>query len=86
MAFKVKWHKKAVKELRGVPKQIAKQLVVKARKLSDNPIHNSFPLEGCELRKIRSGEYRAIIEVAFKEKVIKGVNIIGKYIFLYNIY
>jgi len=71
MPFKIKWHKKAIKELRGLPKQTARQLVVKARKLSNKPIHNSFPLEGCELRKIRSGDYRAIIEVVFKEKVVK---------------
>ncbi|MCK4326955.1 MAG: type II toxin-antitoxin system RelE/ParE family toxin [Candidatus Diapherotrites archaeon] len=71
MPFKVKWHKKARKELRGLPKKVARQLVLKASKLTDDPIHDSFPLGGCSLRKIRGGEYRAIIEVVFKKKVVK---------------
>ena len=71
MAFKVKWHKKARKELRGLPKQAVKQLILKARALSDDPMHNSFPLEGCDFRKIRGGDYRAIIEVVAKDKIVK---------------
>jgi len=71
MGFKVEWHKKARKELRALPKKIAKQLVLKARKLSEDPMKNSFPLAGCDLRKIRAGDYRAIIEVLFDKKIVR---------------
>ena len=71
MAFKVKWHKKARKELRSLPKKIARQLVLKANRLSEDPMKKSLPLGGCDLRKIRAGDYRAIIEVLFDEKVVK---------------
>jgi len=70
MAFKVEWHKKARKELRELPKQVAKQLVLKTRELSDDPMHNSSPLEGSKFRRIRSGDYRAIIEVVAKDKIV----------------
>lgn len=70
MAFKVEWHKKARKELRDLPKNVAKQLIVKAAALADNPMHNSAPLEGSHYRRIRSGNYRAIIEVT-KNHVVK---------------
>jgi len=70
MTFKVEWHKKARKELRELPKNVAKQLIIKAAALADNPMHNSAPLEGSHYRRIRSGNYRAIIEVT-KDKIVK---------------
>lgn len=71
MAFRVEWHKKALKELRGMPRELARQLVLKAGKLADNPMHSSFPLEGCNLRKIRSGDYRAVISVDGKKRFVR---------------
>ena len=69
--FKIKWHKKAVKELRTIPKSKAKQLILKCRELENNPMQKSFPLAGCDYRKIRAGNYRAIIEVIHYKKLIK---------------
>ncbi|MCD6522145.1 MAG: type II toxin-antitoxin system RelE/ParE family toxin [Candidatus Diapherotrites archaeon] len=70
-AFRVVWHKKTIKELRTIPKKIAKQLIIKVSELGDDPIKKSFPLAGCNFRKIRVGEYRAIIEVVFDKKLVK---------------
>ncbi len=70
-SFKVKWHRKALKELRALPKGVAKQLVLKAKALHESPMAASFPLAGCDYRKIRAGDYRALLEVMFKEKLVR---------------
>ena len=68
--FKIKWHKKAVEELRSIPKTRAKQLILKCRELEKNPMKKSFPLSGCNYRKIRAGDYRAIIKVISSKKIV----------------
>lgn len=69
--FKVKWEKKAQKEIYKFPKSEAKQLILKTRNLNKSPMKNSFPLSGCNYRKIRAGDYRAIIEVISSKKLVK---------------
>ncbi len=69
--FKIEWHKKAVKELKKIPKTRARQLISLVSSLSKEPIKNSFPLHGCSFRKVRAGHYRAIIEVINSKKVIR---------------
>lgn len=71
MKFRVEWHKKARKELRKLPKYIAKRLILEARTLEKDPMQKSEPLSGSEYRKIRAGDYRAIIDILFDEKIVE---------------
>jgi len=69
--FKIKWEKRAQKKIHALPKSNAKQLILKTRSLSNNPMKNSFPLSGCDYRKVRAGNYKAIIEIIFSKKLVK---------------
>jgi mRNA interferase RelE/StbE len=71
MAFEVLWEKRALKELRKLPKDAAQRLVRAAAELRESPMEHSEPLGGCDFRKIRAGDYRAIIEVIFDKKLAR---------------
>ncbi len=70
-SFKIEWHKKAIKELRKIPRTRAKQLLLAVDSLKKEPITNSLPLRGCSFRKVRAGNYRAILQVLNSKKIIR---------------
>ena len=69
--FQIKWHKKARKELRKLGKKIVIQLIKKISSLKENPMKYTFPLAGCDYRKIRTGDYRAILEIIHHKQIVK---------------
>ncbi len=71
MNFRIQWHKKALKELHEIPRKNAEQLILKAKELASDPIKSSAPLSGCKHRKLRAGDYRAILEVIPKKRLVR---------------
>ena len=76
MSYVIKWRSKALQELRKLPKDIATRIVKKVDSTKANPKHFLESLSGDPGYKIRSGDYRAIVDIIEEEKVI-AVRIIG---------
>jgi mRNA interferase RelE/StbE len=70
MAYSVKWRPKALDGLHKLPKDVAKRIVKRVDIAKDNPKHFLESLSGDPGYKIRAGDYRAIIDIIEKEKVI----------------
>ncbi len=65
-----------MKELRKLPKDIAKRLVKRIDLSKKDPKHFLDKLEDDPGCKIRAGDYRAIVDIIEKEKTI-AVRIVG---------
>ena len=76
MTYTIKWRPKALNELRKLPKITAKILVKRINSAKDNPKHFLEKLVGDSGYKIRSGHYRAIVDIVEEEKAI-AVRIVG---------
>ena len=73
MAYQVKWHEKAVEDLRGVDKRSAKGLIERVKEyLPQNPISLGKPLRGefKGLYRYRYGRYRVLYTIDRKENTI----------------
>jgi mRNA interferase RelE/StbE len=65
-----------VKELRKLPKEIAERIVKRVDIAKDEPKHFLEKLVDDTGYKIRVGDYRAIIDILDKEKIL-AVRIVG---------
>lgn len=70
MNFTVKWTSKANKIFNKLPKSIAIRILNKVDEIKINPFHYLEHYEGQNLYKLRIGDYRALIEVIHKEKIL----------------
>jgi len=73
LAYQVKWHEKAVEDLRGVDKRSAKGLIERVKEyLPQNPISLGKPLRGefKGLYRYRYGRYRVLYTIDRKENTI----------------
>ncbi|MFQ6137107.1 MAG: type II toxin-antitoxin system RelE/ParE family toxin [Candidatus Hydrothermarchaeales archaeon] len=65
-----------VKELRKLPRDVALRLVKKVDSLKDDPRRYLDKLRGDPGFKLRVGDYRALIDIEEKEKII-AVRVVG---------
>ena len=73
MGYKVKWHEKAIEDLKNLDKQNAKGIVERVKTyLAQDPISLGKPLKGMfkGLFRYRYGDYRIIYALDRKEKSI----------------
>jgi len=71
MAYRIIWHRKALKELRKLPKDIALRFIRRARDLNEYPAKGSRPLTGSRFRSIRAGEYRAVLDIDHDSRTVR---------------
>ena len=76
MSFTIEWTKRADKHLSKLPKNIASQIVKKIDSIKSNPFHYLEHFEGEAFYKLRIGDYRALIDVDFHNKILK-IRVIG---------
>ncbi|MBI2542784.1 MAG: type II toxin-antitoxin system RelE/ParE family toxin [Candidatus Aenigmarchaeota archaeon] len=71
MSWKVEWHPKATKNLDSLPPDIKERIEKRVDKLKENPLYFLQHYEGADYYKLRIGDYRALIDVDFRNKVVK---------------
>ena len=76
MSYAIKWRPKALKELRKLPKEFARQIVDRIELAKVNPLHFLERLVDDPGYKVRAGNYRALIDVYEKEQLLV-VRIVG---------
>ena len=74
--FKIEWSERAEAELSKLPKDIASRIVNKVDSIKLDPFHFLKHYEGEDVYKLRIGDYRALIDVDFSDKILK-IQIIG---------
>ena len=70
MSYSVEWHPKVRKFLRKLPEDIAERIVLKVKEVQEDPFHYLEHYEGKDYYKLRVGDYRMLIDVDFKNKVL----------------
>ena len=76
MSYSVEWHPKVRKFLRKLPKDISERIVLKVKEAQEDPFRFLEHYEGDDHYKLRVGDYRLLIDVDFKNKVLL-VQVIG---------
>ncbi len=76
MSYSIKWRKQSLNQLRKLPKEISKRIVIKINLARDNPKRFFEKLINVPGFKIRAGDYRAIVDIIDEEKII-AVRLIG---------
>ncbi len=72
MVWDIKWSKTAENQLEKITKSnknIAQQIVTKLEEITDNPYLFTEKLQGFNLRKLRVGSYRVILNLE-EQKII----------------
>jgi mRNA interferase RelE/StbE len=72
MVWDITWSPTADKQLEKITKSnknTAQQIVAKLEEITDNPYIHTDKLHGSDLRKLRIGDYRVILNLE-KEKII----------------
>ena len=70
MTYSIEWHPKVREFLKKLPKDIAIRISKKVRTIKEKPFHYLQHYEGEDTYKLRIGDYRALIDVEFKEKIL----------------
>ena len=70
MSYSVEWHPKVRKFLRKLPKDISERIVLKVKEVQEDPFRYLEHYEGKDYYKLRVGDYRMLIDVDFKNKVL----------------
>ena len=70
MVYLIKWKPRPLKFLKKLPKNLAIRIWDKLNKLKENPFHYLEHYEGKDVYKFRVGDYRALIDVDFKNKIL----------------
>lgn len=76
MSYIIKWRPEAIKELRKLPKEISQRIVKRIDIAKDEPKHFLEKLIDDSGYKIRTGDYRAIIDLLETEKTL-AVRVVG---------
>ena len=71
MNFQVDWHPKASKNLSKLPKDMIKRILGKIDEVKEDPFRFLEHFEGQNFYKLRIGDYRALIDVDFQNKILK---------------
>lgn len=74
--FSVEWSETAERELSKLPKDISSRIVNKVDSIKENPFHFLEHYESEEVYKLRIGDYRALIDVDFFNKILK-IKVVG---------
>ena len=70
MIYSIEWHPKVRKFLRKLPKNISARIILKAGEIRDDPFRYLEHYEGKDYYKLRVGDYRMLIDVNLKNKVL----------------
>lgn len=70
-SWRVLLHPKVDKFLNGLDEQIRERIKSKLRELQSDPFRFLEHFEGSDYYKLRIGDYRALIDMNFKNKEIK---------------
>lgn len=69
MNFSIQWDKKPLNFLKTLPEDISKRIFNKIDSIKENPFHFLEHYEG-EYYKLRIGDYRALIDIDFENKIL----------------
>ncbi len=70
MTYSVEWHPKVRKFLRKLPKDVSERIVLKVKEAQNDPFRYLEHYEGNDHYKLRVGDYRLLVDVDFKNKVV----------------
>ncbi|HIG93031.1 MAG: hypothetical protein QT02_C0007G0016 [archaeon GW2011_AR9] len=70
MIWQISWHPKAAKYVETLPPNLAQRILDKLDEVAENPFRYLEHFEG-DGYKLRIGDYRALIDVDFQNKIIK---------------
>lgn len=70
MTFQVEWHPKACKNLSRLPPELIKRILKKVDEVKEDPFRYLEHFEGENVYKLRIGNYRALIEIDFKNNIL----------------
>ena len=76
MNYYVEWDPKVRKYMRKLPRDVSSRIVKRVKEMKDDPFHYLEHYEGDEVYKLRIGDYRALIDVDFSNKILK-VRVVG---------
>jgi len=71
MTYSVEWHPKTRKFLRKLPKEVSARIVLKVKKMKEEPFRYLEHYEGADVYKLRVGDYRLLIDVNLTNKNLK---------------
>lgn len=69
-SFKIEWHPRASKNLSKLPQELIKRVFKKLDLVKEDPFRFLEHFEGENVYKLRIGDYRALIDVDFKNKIL----------------
>lgn len=69
MSYSIEWKPKPFKFLEKLPKELALRILNKLDEVKENPFRYLEHYEG-DYYKLRIGDYRALIDIDFKDKVL----------------
>lgn len=70
MSYQILWSPKAAKYVESLPLEISKRILKKFDEVAEDPFRYLEHFEG-EGYKLRVGEYRALIDINFQERILK---------------
>ena len=70
MSYSVEWHPKTSKFLKKLPSDISARIVLKVKEVREDPFRFLEHYEGKNYYKLRVGDYRLLIDVDFKNKIL----------------
>lgn len=71
MSYEIVWHPKALQRLEKLPKNISQRIVEKVKTIKENPFHFLEHFEGGDYYKLRVGDYRLLVDVDNRVKLLK---------------
>ena len=69
-SFEIRWDKKAVEFLRKLNRSVSRRIVKKVDEMRCDPNRYLEPLREVSVYKLRVGDYRVIVDVDRKQKII----------------
>ncbi len=70
MTFSIEWDRRAAKKVEKLPQFISFHVLEKFDKVAQDPFRYLEHFEGEKVYKLRIGDYRALIDIDLKEKII----------------
>ena len=70
MSYSVEWHPKTRKFLKKLPSYISARIVLKVKEVQEDPFSYLEHYEGKDYYKLSVGDYRLLIDVDFKNKIL----------------
>ena len=70
MTYEIKWKPNHFKHLHKLEKEVRKRIIYKIDKLMEDPFRYLKHYEGGDYYKLRVGDYRVLVDVNLKEKII----------------